>query len=112
MTYSLDFRQSVINYIEDGGSKASASRIFKLSTDTIHRWWSSRTDLAPKRNRPKGSYKLGRDQLIQLVETNPDLMLKELAAELGVSINAVFHSLKVLGYTRKKNGTLQRESTL
>jgi len=40
------------------------------------------------------------------------MMLKELAAELGVSINAVFHSLKVLGYTRKKNGSLQREKTL
>jgi hypothetical protein len=46
------------------------------------------------------------------VEENSDAMLKELAQKLGVSINAVFHSLKVLGYTRKKNGTLQREKAL
>ncbi len=96
----------------DGGSKASASRLFKLSSNTIHRWWLARDDIAPKRKRRGGSYKLDRNKLIKLVEENPDMMLKELAIELGVSINAVFHSLKVLGFTRKKNGTLQREETL
>ena len=38
---------------------------------------------------PKDSYKLDRSKLVQLVETNPDMMLKEYAQILGVSIHAV-----------------------
>lgn len=112
MTYSIDFRERVIAHITEGGSKASASRLYKLSLDTIHRWWVQRDDLAPKRKNPKHGYKIDRVRLAQLVETNPDMMLKELAHELGVSINSVFHSLKVMGYSRKKNGALQRENTI
>ena len=112
MTYSSSFRECVISHIAEGGSKASASRLFNLSSNTIHRWWLARDDLSPKRKRHGGSYKLDRGKLINLVERRPDSMLKELAAELNVSINAVHHSLKVMGYTRKKNGTLQREAAL
>ena len=112
MTYPLSFRELVISHIAEGGSKASASRLFNLSPDTINRWWLSRSDLAPKRKHPRRAYKLDRSKLAQLIEANPDMMLKELASELGVSINSVFHSLKIMGYTRKKNGTLQREKTL
>lgn len=112
MTYSSSFRERIISHIAEGGSKASASRLFKLSSNTIHRWWLSRDDIAPKRKRRGGSYKLARDKLVKLVEENPDIMLKELAAELEMSIHAVWHSLKVLGFTRKKNGTLQREKAL
>lgn len=112
MTYPLSFRERVISYISEGGSKASASKLFKLSTNTIQRWWRDRDNLAPQHKRPSMAYKTDRAKLIRLVEANPDMMLKELAAELGVSMNAVHHSLKVLGYTRKKNGTLQREKTL
>ena len=112
MTYPLSFRERVISHITEGESKASASRLFKISHDTIHRWWLTRDDLAPKHKRPDGSYKLDREHLIKLIEDCPDMMLKELAAELDVSINAVFYSLKILGFTRKKNGTLQREKAL
>lgn len=111
MTYPLSFRERVLSYIEEGGSKASASRIFKISHDTIHRWLRC-DDLTPQRKRPKQSYKLDRKRLIKLVEQQPDMMLKELAQALEVSVGAVWHSLKVLGYSRKKNGTLQREKTL
>ena len=112
MTYPLSFRERVISYIDEGGSRASASRLFKISHDTIHRWWRDRDNLSPSRERPKHAYKLDREKLVKLVDANPDIMLKELASHLGVSVGSVFHSLRVLGYTRKKNGTLQREKAL
>ena len=112
MTYPLSFRKCVISYIEEGGSKASASRLFKISHDTIYNWWKNKESLSPSRHRPKTTYKLDRSRLIQLVEENPDMMLKELAQALNVSIGSVWHSLKVLGYSRKKNGALQREKEL
>ena len=112
MTYPLSFRKLVISYIAEGGSRASASRKFKLSSNTIYRWWRDRENLSPKRKRNGTSWKLNREKLIEIVENNPDMMLKEYAEILGVSINAVWHSLKVLGYTRKKNGALQREKAL
>ena len=108
MTYSLDLRKRVITYIEEGKSKASASRKFNISPDTIHRWWINREDISPKRKRVSKSHKLDRNHLVRLIEANPDMMLKELSSELNMSIHAVWHTLKVLGYSRKKNGTLQR----
>ncbi len=112
MTYPLSFRERVVSYIVEGGSCASAFRLFKISHDTIHRSLNHRDNLSPSRTRSKRAYKLDREKLIRLVEANPDMMLKEMAMELGVSIGSVFHSLRVLGYTRKKNGTLQREKAL
>lgn len=108
MTYPLFIRKRVILYIEAGESKASASRKFNISLDTIHRWWINREDISPKRKRVSKSHKLDRDHLIRLIEANPDMMLKEFSLELNMSIHAVWHTLKVLGYSRKKNGSLQR----
>ena len=51
MTYPLFIRKRVITYIEEGKSKASASRKFNISLDTIHRWWINREDIFPKRKR-------------------------------------------------------------
>ena len=112
MRYSHDIRTRVINFVENGGSKAEAARRFQVGIRSVFYWLKQGRDYRSKKPGPKNSFKLDRDKLVQLVEDNPDMMLKELAAELGVSIHAVWHSLKVLGYSRKKNGTLQREEAL
>jgi transposase len=112
MAYPSIMRERVLRFIEGGGSKIGASRLFGVGRATIFLWVKQGFSTLPAKPGPKGSRKTDRKKLVQLVEANPDMMLKELAQELGVSINAVFHSLKVLGYTRKKNGTLQREKAL
>jgi len=108
MRYSPDIRALVIDFVDNGGSKAEASRRFQVAIRSVFYWVKQGRNYKPNKPGPKGSYKLDRNKLVQLIDNNPDMMLKELASELGVSINAVFHSLKVMGYTRKKNGTLQR----
>ena len=38
MAYSLDLRQKVVNYVENGGSITKAAAIFKVGRATIYRW--------------------------------------------------------------------------
>lgn len=112
MRYSHDIRTRVIDFVDNGGSKVAAARRFQVGIRSVFYWLKQGRDHRPEKPGPRNSFKLDRKRLVQLVEDNPDMMLKELAAELDVSINAVFHSLKVLGYSRKKNGALQREKAL
>jgi len=38
MAYSLDYRQKVVNHVENGGSITKAAAIFKVGRATIYRW--------------------------------------------------------------------------
>jgi len=109
MRYSHDIRTRVIDFVDNGGSKVEAAQRYQVGIRSVFYWLKQGRDHKYKKLGPRNSFKLDRKKLVQLVEDNPDMMLKELASELDVSINAVFHSLKLLGYSRKKNGTLQRE---
>ena len=46
MSYSKDLRTRVIDYIENGGSILSATRIYKVGRSTIYRWLA-RIELKP-----------------------------------------------------------------
>ena len=47
MSYSVDLRKRVVNYIESGGSKSEAARRFEVSRKTVYNWLAL-DDLAPK----------------------------------------------------------------
>ena len=108
MRYSRDLRDRVLDFIEEGGSKAEASRRFCVSLRCVYNWVKAGRDYVFQRPGPRGAFKTDRVKLVRLLAERPDMMLKELAQELGVSISAVWHSLQVMGYSRKKNGALQR----
>ncbi|MDE5075714.1 MAG: IS630 transposase-related protein, partial [Trichodesmium sp. St5_bin2_1] len=40
MPYSLDFRQKVINFVENGGTITKAAHIFGIEIASIYRWLS------------------------------------------------------------------------
>ena len=40
MPYSLDFRQKVINFVENGGRITKAAHIFGIGITSIYRWLS------------------------------------------------------------------------
>ncbi|WP_156804876.1 IS630 transposase-related protein [Synechococcus sp. PCC 6312] len=46
MSYSLDLRQRVIAYFQQGGQVTQASKIFQVGRSTIYRWLG-RDNLAP-----------------------------------------------------------------
>lgn len=71
MSYSLDLRTRVIDYIENGGSILSASRIYKVGRSTIYPWLA-RVDLKPTKV-TRRQRKLDGQALEQDVKESPDL---------------------------------------
>lgn len=110
MSYSEDLRRRVVKFVQDGGSKAEASRVFDVGLRTVFRWVDAGLDaVCGKPGRKAGcGDKLDREALKSVLSKQPDLMLKELAAMFGVSKNAVFHACKTADLPRKKNRHLSR----
>nr|CRH04613.1 transposase [Candidatus Magnetococcus massalia] len=105
MSYSTDLRERVVDFINEGGSKAEASRRFKVGLRTIY-YWLQRPDLAPT---PRGNCdrKLKKEELAKHVAAYPDALLRERAEHFGVRISTVSAALTLMK-VRKKNATLRR----
>ena len=109
-SYSLDLRLRVISYIKEGGSKLSASSLFKVSRPTINKWldYDVSGDLSPRKAKGKPS-KVTKDDLVLVLDSQPDAYLHEIAEHFGVSYVAIHDALKRYGISRKKNYAVQRE---
>ena len=103
MTYSIDLRKKVLKYIELGGKKKEAARIFSLNRDTIYKWLK-RSNLQPT-PRKTWQHKINKSDLVQYVNKNPDLILREYAEEFNVTVNAISKAFRALNI-RKKNDAL------
>ena len=109
MAYSLDYRLCVVNNVKQGMKWDEAITIFHISRQTLSNWlklWEKRADLSapPKKNR--SARKIVVEELINLVEKEPDWTLAEYAAHFGCSAQAVAKRLKQQKITRKKNISL------
>ena len=102
MTYSTDLRKRVLDFITNGGSKASAERTFGISRRTIYNWLEAKTPLTYEKPGPKGPRHIDYDTLEQHVADFPDNTLAERAKHFGVSTNGIFYALSKLNITRKK----------
>jgi len=103
MTYSVDLRKRVVAYVQSGGEKSEAGRIFGVTRPTIYRWLSSK-DLTPRPATIRKG-KLDKSLLEAHVRKHPDALLRERAAEFGVHINAIWTALRKLDI-RKKNDAI------
>ena len=101
MSYSIDFRKRVVEYIRDGGSKVEAARIFAIGRDTIYRWLSAK-DLSPRPAKER-KRKLDKMLLATHVREYPDMILRERAAHFGVRINSVWVALQCLSISKKND---------
>ena len=100
MPYSLDLRQRVVRFVEEGGSVSKAARTYQVGRATIYRWLD-RKDLAPTKV-ARRKRKLDWEALRKDVEQNPESKLVDRAEKFGVSIAAIAHALKEMKITRKK----------
>jgi len=74
MTYSIDLRQRVVDYVERGGSKVAAARVFNVSRGIIYNWFDRKSLIPTKvirRNR-----KLDWKRLREDVLRHPDRLLR------------------------------------
>ena len=101
MPYSLDLRQKVINFIENGGTITEAAHTFGIGRASIYRWLSRPTLEATKvKSRRR---KLDWEELEKDVKENPESKLSDRAKKFGVNPTAIFYALKKMKITRKKN---------
>ena len=107
MTYSLDLRKRVVDFVNEGGSKAEASRRFEVSLWGVDDW-CKREDLAPKVHSLR-QRKIDKEALRRHVQQYRDALLRERAELFGVRINAVWSMMRKMKLTYKKSDALQRE---
>jgi len=104
MTYSQDLRTKALDYIENGSSKAEASRIFGVTTQTLFNWIKRKKQgkLPPKQTRKRVPYRIEEEKLKDYIAANPDSYLREIAKEFDLAISTVFYGCKRLKITLKK----------
>ena len=103
--YSLDLRERVIAFLEEGGKKLEASRLFRVSRPAIDRWllWKKETGtLKPPPLAPRSWRKIDPVAFQDYVESHPDEKLEDYAQHFQVSPTGVWRALKRLKMTRKK----------
>ena len=103
MTYSLDLRKKVLNYLKKGNSWQSASEAFGVTTRTLANWLrrEKEQNLAPKSRKCNPS-KIDNEKLRDYISLHPDAYLKEIAKEFCATAQAVFYPCKRLKITLKK----------
>ena len=104
MSYSLDLKNRVLSFIEEGHSKVDASKIFHVSKRAIFLWSKEKKEQGELKLklRDRKPYKINEAALIAYVKKNPDHYLKEIAASFHVSISAIFYALRRIKITLKK----------
>ncbi len=100
MTYSLDLREAVISYINNGGSKVEAAQLFNISRNTLYRWLGM-NDLRPKVHGQRHR-KIDKVSLVKHVEEYPDMYLRERAEIFGVHLSSMGHMLKKMRIVKKR----------
>ena len=104
MSYSIDLRERVLLFIEKGGSKESASKVFSLGRTTVYKWINKKASTGklndgPRRRKWK---KIDPTVLLERVKEHPDYTLTEYAKEFGTSLTSLAKALKKLKITLKK----------
>jgi len=110
MRYTVDLRQKVMSFIDEGNTIEETSRIFKVGKSTISKWKKLRLESGSLNNRPLniGFKKIDPELLKKYVEEHPDAYLKEMAVQFGCSDVGIIKPLRKLKITRKKSQNFQR----
>ena len=102
--YSLDLRERIIRYVQNGGTPKDAARHFNVGRSTVFRYLKADREGAL---RPKTSWgrwrKLDPEKLAAHVREHPDDTLAEMGEVFGVSVTCLWTALKKLKITLKKS---------
>lgn len=114
MSYSEDFRNQVLIYIDSGATIDEASTLFQVGTSSIKRWRRNKRETGKVMGpgRPKKPYKIDEAKLIEYIQMHPDAYLNEIAETFNVTSPGIFAALKRLNITRKKRRLYIKSETL
>ena len=103
-SYSVDFRDKVISYVNRGNSCNKASIKFEISANTVRNWYKRYKNegnyLAKKVGGSKG--RVTSEEIASYVEANPNFTLLEMGMHFNMSAVGAYYWLKKLGYSYKK----------
>ena len=102
MAYSLDLRQKVIDYIENGGRVTKAPQVFGIRRASIYRWLERKELVATKVKYRQRQGSLEIRELSIDIQENLEARLKQRAEKFGVTTSAIFKAIKKMKMTRKK----------
>lgn len=113
MSYSVDLRTKVLDYINNGGKISRACKIFTVSRSSIQRWRNKKdaTGDVSAKNRVATPYKIDDDELKKYIKTHSDAYLSEIAAYFKVSESGICRALARLKITRKKSLRFTQKET-
>ena len=97
MAYREDLRIRVVEFVRNGGSKAEAQGLFRVSEWCVYDWLKRGENLTPDKPGAKEPRKVNLAKLRKLVEEKPDAYLDELAKDLNVGKTAVWRGCQKLG---------------
>lgn len=101
MTYSLDFRTKVLSVrAKEHLTIEEVSRRFDVGVASVTRWLKR---LEPMRTRYKSTKTVDRIALAKDIREYPDAYHFERAERLSCSASGIYHALKRMGITYKKN---------
>ena len=102
--YSIDLRQRVLEFIQQGESVKEACRVYRVSRAVIYQWKQrqQRGQLQSKLN-PTRQRKLDKTAVIAYIEAYPDKYLKEIAKEFNVVSSSIYKFCRKCGITLKKS---------
>ena len=101
--YELKIRKSVIDFINNGGSKIDAARRFNVSRSTVYRCLAAdATGMLEPRKRIGAGRKIDPEILRKVLEENPNATLGELAKIFDAHFVTVWHCMKKLGVKLKR----------
>lgn len=111
--YSIDLRERVLSYIEDGHTQKEASDVFNIPRQTIYNWFCLKTetgDLEMRRSGKRRSSKFDEEKLKETILLHPDYYLSEIAVVFKATPSGVCRALKRFGITRKKRAFSSRNA--
>ena len=101
MSYSIDLRSLVVDYVRGGGLRSEASRLFGVDRKSIYNWLK-RAEIAPKTHGSR-KRKLDKQVLAAHVRDFPDALLRERAAHFNVSVPSLWAALRKMNIVKKND---------
>jgi transposase len=103
-TYSLDLRERVIKYLEEGHGFSETAKVFNILIRNMGRWKKRKLEnhLEAYDNKKRRAKKLDSEKLKEYIIKYPDETLIGIGKVFGTSGTAVWKRIRVLGISYKK----------
>ena len=102
--YSLDLRQKVIRFVNEGNTQRSASRVFNLSKTTVNTWCLryKKEGHCCARKHLGSSPRIKKESFIKYLTENPNATSEDIGKIFVISASGARYWLKAIGFSYKK----------